>query len=336
MGIRFHCHHCRHELHVKDFQGGKKGRCPECQGKFRIPLRDAELSLEVDAPAAELVSTASAVSTKNSATRTPQSTASSGLDAPHKSAAQGEKPPATQPRSKSEPSRPSQNPTTSQTAGRRKATESSSPDSAKSKAAATVTAAAAHQPTELAQTTPSQPTPAQDNPAKSAAVQPNTESLDTSEPKLPAAIADQPQATWHVRPVTGGQYGPAPADIMGQWLIEGRVPRDALVWRDDWPEWQVAGDALSDYFGKEPAVIAAGPTPTATSSSADSSSAGSNSAVLNSAASTTPLPVTAGGRSRLERKQKKRQRYILIVSILSVLFVALVAALLIVLLAPSK
>lgn len=48
MGIRFRCHHCETELHVKDFQGGKRGRCPECKGKFRIPPSDAEHSLPAD------------------------------------------------------------------------------------------------------------------------------------------------------------------------------------------------------------------------------------------------------------------------------------------------
>lgn len=45
MGIRFHCHHCDVELHVKDFQAGKRGRCPSCAGAFRIPLSDADKSL---------------------------------------------------------------------------------------------------------------------------------------------------------------------------------------------------------------------------------------------------------------------------------------------------
>ena len=49
MGIRFRCHHCECELHVKDFQAGKRGRCPECHGKFRIPPADAPHSLPPDA-----------------------------------------------------------------------------------------------------------------------------------------------------------------------------------------------------------------------------------------------------------------------------------------------
>ena len=48
MGIRFRCHQCGHELHVKDFQGGKRSRCPECDTRFRIPSESAELSIPLD------------------------------------------------------------------------------------------------------------------------------------------------------------------------------------------------------------------------------------------------------------------------------------------------
>ena len=48
MGIHFACHHCNHSLHVKDFQGGKRGRCPECKAPFRIPLKDASHSIALD------------------------------------------------------------------------------------------------------------------------------------------------------------------------------------------------------------------------------------------------------------------------------------------------
>ena len=48
MGIRFRCHQCGHELHVKDFQGGKRSKCPECETRFRIPLESAERSIPLD------------------------------------------------------------------------------------------------------------------------------------------------------------------------------------------------------------------------------------------------------------------------------------------------
>jgi len=294
MGIRFHCHHCRFELHVKDFQAGKRGRCPECQGKFRIPPQDAELSLEVDNPVSQLVTTAT---TPNPTARVVKS--SGTAQEPKKTAARSESQPIAKDRSPVDKS------------GNRAASENTKlpVNPAVGKPAPT-----SAEP----QTTTTQPasTPAQPH-------------LSPAQPQLPVAIATYPQATWHVRPASGGQYGPASAETMGQWLIEGRVARDALVWRDDWPEWQIASEALSDYFGSEQTEPVAGEV-------GSQPQAQSPSSVANSSAASTPLPVTASGLSRLERKHKKRQRYILIISILSVMFIALVAVLLVVLLSPAK
>ena len=36
-------------------------------------------------------------------------------------------------------------------------------------------------------------------------------------------LAETPSAVWYVRPRTGGQFGPAAADVMRQWLKEGRA-----------------------------------------------------------------------------------------------------------------
>ena len=48
MGIRFVCHKCGFALHVKDFQAGKRGKCPSCKGSFRIPDSDSSYSLPLD------------------------------------------------------------------------------------------------------------------------------------------------------------------------------------------------------------------------------------------------------------------------------------------------
>jgi hypothetical protein len=48
MGIRFSCHLCNHPLHVKDYQASKRGKCPKCQGSFRVPPKDADFSLAID------------------------------------------------------------------------------------------------------------------------------------------------------------------------------------------------------------------------------------------------------------------------------------------------
>ncbi len=48
MGIHFVCHLCSYALHVKDFQAGKRGKCPNCSGSFRIPFADASYSSALD------------------------------------------------------------------------------------------------------------------------------------------------------------------------------------------------------------------------------------------------------------------------------------------------
>lgn len=46
---------------------------------------------------------------------------------------------------------------------------------------------------------------------------------------------------WYIRPPTGGQFGPAPGEMMRSWISEGRVSADSLVWREGWRDWQEAG-----------------------------------------------------------------------------------------------
>ena len=45
MGIRFRCHTCEHKLNVKTEQAGRRGICPRCGGRFRIPLADQKFSM---------------------------------------------------------------------------------------------------------------------------------------------------------------------------------------------------------------------------------------------------------------------------------------------------
>ena len=81
-------------------------------------------------------------------------------------------------------------------------------------------------------------------------------------------LLEAPQAMWYVRPSSGGQFGPAGAELMRQWLEEGRVAADSLVWRDGWPDWKPAASCFPQFAEPsepEPAVpgldgIAVGPT----------------------------------------------------------------------------
>jgi hypothetical protein len=57
-------------------------------------------------------------------------------------------------------------------------------------------------------------------------------------PTAPAdPIDENPNASWYVRPPSGGQYGPARGPVMRKWIGEGRVSSDSLVWREGWTDW---------------------------------------------------------------------------------------------------
>ncbi len=48
MGIRFACHECGKRLNIKSELAGRRGVCPACSAKMRIPLSDAETSTPVE------------------------------------------------------------------------------------------------------------------------------------------------------------------------------------------------------------------------------------------------------------------------------------------------
>jgi len=72
----------------------------------------------------------------------------------------------------------------------------------------------------------------------------------TSPPEIPEtpAVADPldeaGDVVWYVRPAGGGQFGPATSDIMRNWIGEGRVSSDSLVWREGWRDWRGASDVF--------------------------------------------------------------------------------------------
>lgn len=54
MGIRFSCHACAKPLNIKSELAGRRGICPQCSARFRIPLSDSEFSTPLsDAPASD-------------------------------------------------------------------------------------------------------------------------------------------------------------------------------------------------------------------------------------------------------------------------------------------
>ncbi len=70
-----------------------------------------------------------------------------------------------------------------------------------------------------------------------------------AEPRDP--IAEAPESIWYIRPPSGGQFGPAPGELMQTWLSEGRVSADSLVWREGWHDWQEAGAVFPKLRGNQ-------------------------------------------------------------------------------------
>lgn len=49
MGVRFACHACGKRLNIKTELAGRRGICPACSVRFRIPADDSESSIPLDA-----------------------------------------------------------------------------------------------------------------------------------------------------------------------------------------------------------------------------------------------------------------------------------------------
>lgn len=48
MGVRFGCHACGRRLNIKSELAGRRGKCPSCGVRFRIPLDDTEFSIPLE------------------------------------------------------------------------------------------------------------------------------------------------------------------------------------------------------------------------------------------------------------------------------------------------
>ena len=81
----------------------------------------------------------------------------------------------------------------------------------------------------------------EDNPASGPGIPPK---LPQAKPFPNDPLDELPDAVWYVRVSDGGQYGPATADVMRQWVAEGRIGSGCLVWREGWRDWREAFDAF--------------------------------------------------------------------------------------------
>lgn len=179
MGIRFYCPN-GHKLNVKTFQAGRRGICPKCDVRFRIPL---ESQIPADAPKLR-----TALAAEHSAPLPTDNAVDFTEVGPALSLAE--------------------------------------PQAA--------TADAVEMGLQKSVAVEAGPVAELGAPLQ-------------SEPLAFAPVPESSDAIWFVRPPTGGQFGPAHDGLFRQWVEEGRVGADSLVWREGWEDWQVASAVLSEF-----------------------------------------------------------------------------------------
>lgn len=299
MGIRFRCPN-GHKLNVKSFLAGKRGVCPDCGQTFRIPPEGTDDSGVVAMPLPSRRNGSARGEEDNLAEsdfEVAVAVAAAAVSEPAKAAGEGvvflPPMPATALRGGQSPAAaPAVESTPKVDAA---AAEIMFPGPVVTRPAAAISAPT--QPitnqslaAQLAPKQPAAPRPAEPQPTPAAAPPP---------PPSPAdPIAEAPQATWYVRPPSGGQYGPARGEILRKWIAEGRVSSDSLVWRDGWPDWREAGQLFGALLGTLSPATAAAPVRVAPAIASGPVSAG-----------TLPAVVAAGApRSPGERKPVVRKR----------------------------
>jgi phage FluMu protein Com len=293
MGIRFACHHCNHALHLKDFQAGKRGKCPACNQSFRIPQHSTDYSIPLEEKGVQNTTSTPAVIAKATEPKaTPVNVGKATVSTGAKLA------------SKAEPSAATKRDENIAIAKRQEINVRKSDEVAFAQAALVKNVT-------------------RDESASSQL------SVQESSPKKDATVKEfesNPLAQWYVRPPSGGQYGPADAKLLTQWIAENRVTADSLVWFDGLTQWTVAGSVIPELFtgsGEAPNVgFATQPSLGNASESvfvADDAGRLVNTSAINS----TAKPIRS-------RQKQKRNQWIIIAILISVclcLLIGLVAVL---------
>jgi len=221
MGIRFYCPN-GHKLNVKEFQAGRRGVCPFCAAKVLIPHKSTRKSTR------ELRESGASDEWAD-AEATPATAQTSGQ------AATGRKPPPGPDEMDS---------------GEGQVLQEARGDQPRRDGPAWQ--AAAEQATSPQATTGGQPSHGAQHPraAGPGAAQPAAAQAPQTPPPVADPFLEAPSAVWYVCPPSGGQYGPAGADLMRMWLNEQRVTANALVWREGWPDWRPAGTVFPQLGAK--------------------------------------------------------------------------------------
>ncbi|MHB1033197.1 MAG: DUF4339 domain-containing protein [Pirellulales bacterium] len=252
MGIKFFCPN-GHKLNVKSFLAGKRGICPRCGIGVDIPTQSdpARLHSSKKKKDEQPFFFSAPVDLPKAASPNSAQAGATGSDEPEPLFSIG---PVSGggPVASAFPASPTE-PDTLFAGGLLQGGQAPSPTPTKP-TAATPAAKPVPKPQSVKPSVPAAKMPAgQAKPAPKPAL------AAPSAPVPPAAavadpLSEAPNAVWYLRPASGGQYGPAVADLMRQWIAQGRVAGDSLVWREGWSDWRLASDALGSLGIVQPAA----------------------------------------------------------------------------------
>jgi len=242
MGIRVVCPN-GHRLHLKTQLAGRRGLCPDCGARFRIPTESSETPQPfAEPPKRNANPTGTATGAPTTAANagaanaqqpkiSPGPTAESSVESSVESLVQGT---ASTAAGAIPMALPVQGlPVT--------AAEATVPTPVSSSPSSPANVEVGSVPTPTA-ATPIAPAGSPVSASSEVAQIPTAAAPPAS--NIPDPFSEAPQAQWYVQPPTGGRYGPANGDVLKDWIAEGRVTSECLVWRDGWPEWQSASTIL--------------------------------------------------------------------------------------------
>lgn len=235
MGIRFFCPQ-GHKLNVKSFLAGKIGFCPYCNVKVEIPLTSTRESSKKKKGAGAAQNASMSRSEHDIPLTRPASAVAEPVAQPDNQAASAV--PVAQPATAPAAQQAAQ-------AGSQQAVPQGGSPQAVPQGSPQTGSAAAQQAMPAGQM--AQPQNQTNNTTNNTANTAQASDQPLNAEVLVDPIAESPNSVWYVRPVTGGQYGPATGEAMRQWLDEGRVAADSLVWREGWPDWRTAATTFPKF-----------------------------------------------------------------------------------------
>jgi GYF domain 2 len=239
MGIRFRCHLCESPLNVKSELASKRGVCPKCHGKFRIPASSQDYSIEL--------STSAFVGSSHG--EPPSVSVQTTLNQPHVAIKHSSLDKSTESVSRvksAEKSDRSHGVTAGGPHGRLSKGESGQ---VKNEAAIQVEAKASSETTTNSGRIVD--IDGQTSVKRSGVSQAGSSAILEADigpflEKSQELVVEEP--FYFVRPPSGGEYGPASKSVLEDWIAQKRVTPDSLICRLGESDWLKAKDVFAVQF----------------------------------------------------------------------------------------